>query len=259
MPLYTDYILQVKGTNLQTLGFAPRTLEGNWDSPAQTHERVSVPRREGTTRTSREPKVDGLHFRVTGEFSAATEELFEDGKDTFLYLLSFEDIAIRVGNRTDRQRFGTVDGAVTMRPDAASADGFTRADVAFDLYCDNPALIATTSTNVTGAAATDLTVALGTRRSFGFFTIEGATDPLLTYKHYDGTTLKTLQLDGSGDFEVDMYNRRVWLDGVRNDGLVTGGDFFAFDPRHGDWAANQFPKFRTSSGTPSVDYYKAFQ
>ncbi len=258
MPLYTDYILKVKDTNLQTLGFSPATMEGNWDSPAQSFERVNVPFREGTTRTTQQPKIEPLRFHFTGELSASSEEAFETARDTLLYLLSFDDVAILVGNQPNRQRIGTLEGAVHIRPSASSADGLTVAAVDFTLVCDNPVTYATSVTNVSGAVATDHSLPLGTRKTFGVITIESATDPLLTYKHYDGTTLATLQLTGTGDFIVDLYERRFWLDGDRDDSVMTDGDFFAFDPRHGDYLTSHWPTLRTSSGTLSVDYYKAY-
>lgn len=259
-------ILQVRGIDLETVGFSAAVLEGLMDSPAESSDEVNVPLREGTTRTSTVRVVEPRDGRVRGELSGATETAFRTNRDAFLYHLSFLDVAVLLGMHDDRQLLGSLKGKVAMAPPTESGDGFTRADVDFTLHFENPVWQATTLSTPSGAANTDVSCPLGTRKVYPITTatVSGSAASItFTYKNYAGTTIGTpLVLThafvNADVVAVDHAAMTVTLNGARRDDLITAGDFFALDPRDGDYLLSHWPKARATQAL-ALSYRQTFQ
>ncbi len=262
MSIYT-FLIKINTIDLQSYGFSPAVLEGNWDSPAQSFPEVNMPTREGTVRTTVDPVIEPLDFTVNGELGQSTQQNFEDYLDKFKYLVGSGDLTIIVGNQETRQRVGALKGPVHVAPYLADTRA---APIRFVVHCENPVAYATSATTVTGSVSTDLALAMGTRRTFGVVTVAfsgGASSTTLTYKNYAGTTVATIVIThafvNTDSLVVDMANRRVTLNGVRHDEYVTSGDFFAFSPYDGDYLLSHWPTLRSSAGSLSIVYTKAYQ
>lgn len=264
-----DFLLTVKGTDLQTLGFSPGVLQGLMDSPAESSDETNVPLREGTKRTSLVRTVEPRDGHVTGELSGATESAFVANRDQFLYLLSFENVAVLLGMHDDRQLIGSLKGKVAMTPPTQSGDGFTSADVDFTLHFEDPVWRAVTASTPSGAANTDIACPLGTRRVYPITTATVSGTPAsitITYKNHAGTTIGVplVLAKASGTFAnadvvaVDHNLMTVTLNGARRDDLITAGDFIALDPRDGDPFASEWPTVRATQAL-ALSYHEAFQ
>lgn len=256
MAIY-DFLLKANGVDTATFGFGPWQLDGNWNSPDESYEEVSIPGRSGTTRTTLTPTTGALDLAITGTLSAATETAFEDARDLFLLLLSTGTLTIIVGNRDTRQRTGSLKGGVKVAPFISEVRG---GDIKFTVHCEDPNAYDTSVTTVTGSSATDLAVALGTRKVSPVITVTTPSFPLvITYKSFGGTTLGTLTvLSGSGTVVADCDLQTITIGGTRHDEQLSAGDFFALDPRDGDYALSHWPTVRVSSGSPSIAYRKAY-
>lgn len=244
-----SFDVKLNGVDVSTLGFALTRLPDNWNAPVETFPEVQIPGRNGSTRTALEPMVEPRDYVLEFENVQSTEQNHEDKLDAFK-LLTRGDVTVIVGNQETRQRTGYRKSLV---PTPKVGGGVTNSDVVLTLHCEDPVMYATTVRTVTGAAATDLALPQGTYRTFGVVTVTSATDPFtLTYKHYDGTPLKSITIAAVGTVVVDMLNRTITVNGVRNDGAKTGGDYFAFDAKDGDPTLSHWPTLRTSVGSLSA-------
>jgi hypothetical protein len=252
---------KLNGVDVATLGFKLTRYPQNWDAPVESYPEVAIPGRNGTSRTALKPTVEPRDYELAFENVQATEQAHEDATDT-LKLLTRGDVAVIIGNQETRYRTG-YRKSLTAAP--IGGEAATNSDVVLTLHCEDPVLYDTSATTVTGGAATDLALPQGTYRTFGIITVTSATSPFtLTYKHYDGTTLYWITIAASGTVVVDMLNRTITDDGVRNDGARTGGDYFAFDAADGVPALSHWPTLRTSVGSLSaggggIVYRKAYQ
>lgn len=252
-----DFFVKVNGTTLDSMGFKPSTLEGNWDGPSLRVDEIVIPGAEGTVETTHEETLDPLDLTITGELQGTSEQDFEDKLDALKLALYRALITIIVGNQDARQRTGRVVGVKVSMGQSEFDTGL----VAIRIHCANPRLYATSTTTVTGAAATDLAVAQGTARTYPVITLTSATNPVITYKNYAGATVATLTVTGSGTIIIDcnpVTGRTITIDGVRSDDALSAGDFFAISPVDGTPSLSQWPTIRSSSGSVSIAYRKAY-
>lgn len=256
-----DFWVKANGVDLATLGWKPTNLGGAWNPPIETYPEVKIPGRHGASRTALEPSLESIDDVIEGELVFATESAFEAGVDAFKRATR-GDLTVIVGNQETRQRTGYRKRLV-ITPNTGEA--ITSAKVSMTVHFEDPVFYETTPTTVTGAVSTDLALAQGDYKTWGVVTVTSATSPFtLTYKHYDGTTKGSITIAASGTVVVDMLERTITDDGVRNDGARTAGDFFAFDPADGDFALAHWPTLRTSAGSLSaggggIVYRKAWQ
>lgn len=252
-----DFILKLNSTDSESFGLYVETLVGPWDTPAFSFDRVPLPEHDGTIVTADDPEVESKKFVIGATIKAATESALEDAIDNCKYQLSRSDLAIIVGNRDTRQMTGRLEDFVSVPYDGPIVGVHAEITV----VCDDPIKRETSNTTVSGSAAVDRALALGTWRSYADITVTSPTSPLvITGKNSSGTTVGTLTIAFPGSpttVVVSMGNRTITVDGVRHDEDVTAGDFFAFDPRNGDRGSN-LPTIRWSSGTGSAVYAKAW-
>lgn len=253
--------IKANGVDLATAGFYPSSLGGSHNAPPESYPEVQIPGRNGATRTALEPTIASVDDTYEGEIIGTSEQDVQDKLDAFKRLTR-GDLTVIVGNQEQRQRSGYRKSLI-VTPNTGEA--ITSVKVALGIHFDDPVFYATSDTTVTGAVSTDLALALGDYRTWGVVTVTSATNPFtLTYKHYDGTTKGSITIAAAGTVVVDMLNRTITVGGTRNDGARTAGDFFAFDPQHGDISLSHYPTLRTSAGSLSaggdgIVYRKAWQ
>ncbi len=254
MPTIYTFVLKVNGVDTESLGFTVAELRGHWDAPQMSYDEVSIPLADGTTATATQPILSPLDLVVVGELIGSSTSDFETKLDTFKQALSLSTLTLIGGNQTTRTRT-----AVYLGPLQSELYSLrTAAKVSFTVRCRNPIAYNATNTTVSGAASTDVTCALGTWVSRPVFTIAGATNPTLTYKNASGSSVATLSVSGSATlWVIDASAMTITANGVRHDEYVSAGDFFALDPRDGTYGSTN-PSVRTSSGTLSAVYYKAW-
>ncbi len=266
MPSIYDWILKANGVDLATIGVFVVAMDGNWDSPGESFDEVSIPLRNGTRRTGTRPKVDSLDYTLTLFIGAATESAFETACDSLKYLLS-QELTIIGGNQPDRQRTGRKKGQVKIRPNLAGGDGVVDGIATVTIHCEDPVQYATTVTTESASSGTDHPCPLGTRFVFPTTTITftgSASSVTLTYKNYAGTTIGTPMVlthafVNADVLVVDHNLMTAALNGSRDDRLITAGDFIALDPRDGDPSLSHWPTVRTSAGNIAIAYRKAFE
>lgn len=256
-PIY-GFWLKVNGVDVSTsVGFYPTALQGQWDAPAMSYDEVQMPSADGASLTMDEPEIQPLDFVATAELRGSDAAAFETNLDSLKYMLRSANLTVSGGNQPDRYRNAKYVGPLTVL--MQNVDAANKATVQFKLRCVNPIQYATTTTTAIsgGASATDHACALGTFRSRPLITITGGTNPILTYKNYAGTTVRIMTLTGTGNWVIDCAAMTVTLGGVRHDELLAG-DFIRLDPIDGDYLLNHFPTVRTSSGTITIAYAKAW-
>jgi hypothetical protein len=251
-----DWWLKANGVDLATVGFAAATLGESHSAPSESIPEVQIPGRNGATRTALEPTVASLDDTYEGEIIGTSEQDVQDKLDAFKRLTR-GDLTVIIGNQETRQRTG-YRKSLTVTPN--TGESITSVKVALAIHFDDPVFYATAENTETGSSGADIPLPMGTYRTFGVVTVTGATSPLvLTYKHYDGTTLGSITISAAGTIVVDLLNRTITVDSERNDGARTAGDYFAFDGRDGDDSLAHYPTIRASSGDVSVVYRKGFQ
>ncbi len=252
MPVYS-FLLKVNGVDVASYGFVVSDMPDQWDAPAQTFDEVAIPGTDGNTETTLDPILAPRDFVIPGTLIAASASAFEDAMDTLKLALYGSTLTMIGGNRSTRQRTGRF---ASMTSSLYSL--MDEAAVQLTVHCANPLAYETSNTTVSGSATTDLACALGTYKSRPVITLTTATNPVLLYKNSGGTTKGTLTITGSGTIVVDCAAQTVTIGGVRSDSALRAGDFFAFDPRDGVYGSATWPTIRTSSGSLSAVYAKAY-
>jgi hypothetical protein len=264
MSIY-DFDIKLNAVDLATYGVGIVAFPKNWESPSMSFDEVAMPLRRGTRRTSNRRNIDPLDYAIQFEISAATETDFEAYCDALRYLFSFDPLQIIGGNQPDRQRTGALKGALEIGPKMATADGVTTASCSATIHCEDPVWYSTVLSTPSGAAASDVSCPLGTQLVWPITTVTfsgSAASTTLTYKHYDGTPLGSLELThafvNTDVVSVDHNLMAVTLNGARKDSLITNGDFFALDPRDGSYPLSHWPKVRSSAGALALSYARAW-
>ncbi len=252
MAIY-PFLLKLNGVDVSTYGLTIKDLPDHWDSPVRSIDEVAIPGQDGTTATSTEFTLEPRDFKIEGVLSAASASAFEDAIDTLKLALWSSSLTMIGGNRDTRYRTGVFAG---MRTSLYSL--MQDATVEITVRCRNPVAFSTSATTVTGSANTDIACALGTYRSRPVITLTTSTNPSVTYKNSTGTAIHALSITGSGTIIIDCNLRTVTINGVPDDDALTGGDFFALDPQNGVYATSSWPTIRSSSGSVSATYTKAY-
>lgn len=248
--------LKINGVNAQTeYGLYVSELRGQWDGPIRRLEEVPIPGRPGAVETSGEEILDPLDFVIVAVLDQANQSDFEDALDALKYALSSATLTLISGNQETRERTGKWTRS-PLRPYVDMKAG----TVEIGVRCLDPLAYETTPTTVSGSAGSDLACELGTYKVWPVITVTGASFPLtVTYKDSAGNPVESFTIAGSGTTViVDCANLTVTIDGDRDDNALTAGDFFALDPRDGDRDAADWPTVRTSSGSISIVYRKAW-
>ncbi len=252
MPVYT-FLLKVNTVDVASYGYVVGDLPDNWDAPTQSYDEVAIPGQDGVVETTVEPVLPPRDFKVKGYLITANASAFESAYDTLKLALFSPTLSLIAGNQPTRYRTGRL-SAMTSSLEALMNSG--RVD--FTVHCRNPIAYETSATNPTGSVNTDIACALGTYKSRPVITLSGATNPSITYKNYAGSSVATLSVTGTGTIVIDCSARTVTIGGVRTDSALTGGDFFALNPQDGTYGLSQFPTVRSSSGSVSISYTKAW-
>jgi hypothetical protein len=131
-----------------------------------------------------------------------------------------------------------------------------------------PYALSTAVTSATGIGTTYVDADQGTAPSLGVFTIAAGTTPILRYRNHATTLLHSMSFTspaGGGTYTIDMSaGTVVGSGGAPADSMteITAGDFFAMDPNDGDGVypiTNNPPEISVSSGTATMNYYKAWR
>ncbi len=252
MPVYS-FLLKINGTDVASYGYTVWDLPDNWDAPSQSYDEVVIPGQDGTMETTVEPLLAPRDYIVKGSLDASSASNFESAFDTLKLALFNSSLALIGGNQSTRQRTGRF-ASMTSSLRALMSGG----QVDIKVHCRNPLAYETSATTATGSVSTDIACALGTYKSRPTITLTGATNPSLTYKNSAGSSVATLSITGSGTIVIDCSARTVTIGGVRTDSALTGGDFFALNPQDGVYATSTWPTVRSSSGSVSISYYKAW-
>lgn len=254
-----DFLLKLNGTDSETFGIYVESLRGPWDTPEFLFDSQQVAERDGPVLTVTTPDLAAKQFVISAtiEDPSGSESTFEGLIDAAKYQLSRSDLAIIVGNRDTRQRRGRLVSLVGVPYDGP----VTAVHAEITIECVDPIARETSNSTVSGSASTDRDIALGTWRSSPVITHTSPTSPLVeTYKDSSGATKGSLTITFPGSpttIVVDHGNRTITVDSVRHDEYLTAGDFFAFDPRHGDRDTN-LPTIAWDSGTAVASYAKAW-
>lgn len=253
-----DFDLKVNGSDVKTTyGAGMVELRGNWDGPSRSFDEAVIPGR-GAVRTSLTPTPDPLDLVAVLELNAVSPTAVEAAWDAFKYALYGAAVTIIVGNQDARQRTGVVLGTptklTTFERDRLLAE--------IRIRCLDPLAYATTATTVTAAVNTDVDTPLGLAASLPVITLTSPTGTFtITYKNSASATVQTMTLTVPGSpttVAIDCANLTVTVDGTRHDAYLTAGDFFALNPYDGVPSSSAWPKVRTSSGSLSVNYTKAY-
>lgn len=253
---FLSFDLKINGVNASTYGFYLSELRGQWDGPTRRVEELVIPGREGTTPESDEDILEPLDFVAVGVIRGDDAEDMEDKLDDLKFALLAATLTIIGGNRETRERTGKWNRA-PIRPFVE----MNAATIEIGIRCHNPLAFETTPTTVTGSADEDKACELGTYKVRPVITLTGATDPTVTYKNSDGDTVETMEIDTGGTpatVVIDMDEKTITIDGDDSPAALTAGDFFALEPRDGDRATSDWPTVRTSSGSLSIVYRKAW-
>lgn len=252
MAIYS-FELKVNAVDVSTYGFSVAELRGHWDAPALEFDEVQIPGTDGSTATTSDPLLAPLDFVVVGELIGSSPSDFETKLDTFKQALSLSSLTLIGGNNSARQRTGVYVGPMNVDPYTLKDS----AKIAFKVRCRNPLAYDTTLTTVSGVAASAVTCVCGTYYSRPIISLSTCSNPTLTYANASGTTVQTLTVTATGTMVIDCSARTVTVNGSRNDGAVTLGDFFRLSPLDGTYGSTS-PTVSASSGTMSITYRKAF-
>lgn len=252
-----DYDLQNLGVTISS------EIEGDLDAPARRWDLVSVPGRlDAVVRTGSAQVIRPRTLVFVGAITAADHASMLTNLKSLKYRLSPDEVRVRTASGSTLEWLARCE-ALIARP-LGLAFGPAR-ELEFRFICPNPHRRSTTESNES-LSSTPQAIALGNARSNCRVRINGAvTDPVLTYKHYDTTTLATMSFTktlGAGEWiEIDTAARTIVDDGGANvlADLDSGSEWPVLDPRDGDYLASQWPTLELSAGTGTVWYYKRWE
>lgn len=253
--------LYIDDTDLTTVGLHVQEARGWTDRASTTLPTAAV--------------IDAHELLVTGRYQVQPRRVTLDcvmrgssvatlrtNLDTLRYYLRPGARLVRLVDQNDREATGYVEALTERIPAPAQFVSRTKS-LSIVVLCPDPRRyqLSANSEGFTTATA----MPLGTAPVWPSITIAGAaTNPTITYKHNDTTTLATLGLTvsiGAGDsLVIDMAAKTI----IENPGAInrmdnlSSGDFFALDPNDGDYTASQWPTLEVSSGSGTANYNRAW-
>lgn len=259
----------INGTAGASLGFFPIDIV-NWRDCQLRYQSVVIPRRAGVTVT--EPEADEPAQEITlrgairgtsqSDVWAKWDQLVAKSSETTLTLPGGEFASLRFDHDATREK--RVKLTQVTKPVQAHVL-HTRTwylDVALTFTAFDPHWYDTSNQQVTGIGNSDVAIPLGTAPSRPRLVITGAaTNPTITYKHFDGTTIEalglTVTLGGGETVTVDLD--ALTISSALTASLASGG-FFALDAiKHGSYGASQWPTLRCSTGSLTCTYRRAWR
>jgi phage-related protein len=258
-------ILSVDGFDLGTLGFNIENPQGWRDGPTSRQllvaERVNRP---GGIVIGDEPREGGRRITVAGVIKGSSAANCRTILDEIQERLAGGSSQVIFGDETDKYVDAWLERIETVGVGRSFVDRWLRLRIL--LHCPDPRRFATSASSVNGiTTATDIPI--GTAKVYPLLTINGtATNPTITYKDKDGTTVQTMAFGalslGAADYlEIDCDALTIKLfDPSESNAIdeLSGGDFIVLDPADADPWAPDWGTLEVSSGDLDVDYRKAY-
>lgn len=257
----TATTILINGYDLKQLGFSVRTSP-HTEPPEKKWLTDQIPGRAGAVLLSPTPQVDGRVLTIPGALVATSLATFRSNFDKLKYKLDFEPLAIVLADDQTRQVNGRL-SRITISPQPARQFLIPAVEMDLEFLCERPYLETVSQSSVAFNTATAMPLGTALVRPLIRLAASGSTmsNPVVTYKDSGGATKGTLDLTGAnilaGDkIEIDCEALTIikTVSGVASDAsnLLVGGDFFALDPRHGDFLTSTWPtlqKSNTGAGT----------
>jgi phage-related protein len=255
-------VLYVDDVDLSTLGLHVQEARGWTDRAATTLPTAAV--------------IDAHKLLVTGRYQmqprrmtldcvirASSVTTLRTNLDELRYRLRPGARLVRLLDQNDREATGYVEAFVERIP--APAQFITRHKrLSLSVIFPDPRRYQL-SANAEGFSGSATDMPMGTAPVWPSISIAGAaTDPLLTYKHDDGTTLATMDftitLGGGATLVIDMDAKTIIENpgGINRMSNLTAGDFFALDPNDGDFVTSDWPTLQVDSGSGTANYNRAW-
>lgn len=258
--------LTINGTDLSTLGFHLSRANGWKDAPKRSRATAVRPTRAGALRTGADVEAPRT-LTLEGTIIAADADGVRTAIDELrAAILRTQPATIILPDAPTRYLLAWLDGH-TIDAGAGPSMIQRMLTTRFDLSLLDPYAYDVAQQTITLGAGVNR-APLGTAPSFPVITISGAaTNPIVTLKRWDGTTLATLGLTLTtiaGDtLVIDMDAKTIKKNGASVLANLTSGDFFALDPataqqNYGALAAEQ-PYVVTSSGAGTTVYRRAWR
>jgi hypothetical protein len=257
--------LYINGQDTGTLGLVVARAEADYSGPPRRVRTSPVPGRysEVVLSAPRRQEFRGKRIRVQGHVLGTDYAQVQLRLSWLKAWMSDDNLRIRFANDTLREAVGYLEQfTATARGGAFVSTG--RA-VLIEFFCPDGRRRKTTQ-NTPSLSTSPASITLGDSPSGGVIRIDGAvTDPVLTYKHYDGTTLATMSftrvLSGGQYLDIDLDNRTIVDHAAANaiNDLDAGSDWFLLDPRDGDITSYEYPTLTLSGGTGTATYYEMYE
>lgn len=274
----------VNGTDLSAIGFKETSPPDHWSTTLRKQSFAVVPGKPGTI-VAGTPVLAQKRIVIEGLIERATAALLRDARDELIWRLHEPGSALTYfndqgatqiimpdmdpGGGTERHMLvhtGKVD--VRLPDPALIGAGSTLAFVTIRFDMLYPYMLSTAVTNATGITTTYVDADQGTAPSLGVFTIAAGTTPILRYRNHATILLESMSFNtpaGGGTYTIDMSaGTVVGSGGAPANSLpeLIGGDFFEMNPNDGDGSypiTTNPPEISVSSGTATMNYYKAWR
>lgn len=244
------------------LSIKARRGVGQWKDLTQARDQVvNLPMRDGgvdlTGRRDTEKRTITVPMILDGDSKSDAKSKL----DEFKFRVSKETITVEFPdeNREFDAKVKSLNVS-TVEPDFASRSY----EFEVEFLLEDPRLFDTSTTTVDFSGSATETP-LGNVRVWPTITIEETTAPYtITYKDASGNTVASIAFGtglGAGEQRIINMDKFTVEDSNGNNKIseMSGGDFFALDPRHGEWNG-PYPTLEidTSPTVADADYKKAW-
>lgn len=261
------YFVTVNGTDLKTKGFTVREATGLWESVQLTLQEQAVYRKAGAVLLDDEPIAVVRDLAIAGTYRGT------DADNAETKLLGMKRLLGPLGRRNHVLVFGNLTAQQITARYMGMSDGPTgpqmeQRTIPMTLHFRSldPYFVDVTATTLSAAEGVPVDVPMGTGLSEGVSTITfagSAASTTRTYKSNTGATLGTTTLTHAFvNADVVVINdaeRTISLNGVRNEGLLSNGDFIRMSPDDGDPSTSDWATLEVNHGALSHVYRRTWE
>ena len=250
--------LIVDGYDLGEIGYvADNAFRDTFGSPQRKYETQAVHSRIGEQLASQKPSYSVRQMIVNGAILADDLATLNTNIDALKYRLYAPSVGVRLSHDETREYVARCDQVTIDRIEPALIQRGAKVAVRFTILDPRMRAIADT----VQAFTTGTAIALGTAESKGVIRLTGGTNPTVVLKDYAATEIGRMEFTWAGTWlDVDLDEQTIIDNAAANQAsTLTVGNFFALDPRDGDYLQSQWPTLDvTGGGTAQITYRKMY-